>query len=126
VPSRLELPMAGPGRVLGWTDDGEVVTLLDVEGYDPCCGPEAYTLSRVPVDGAPPTTLTRIGDLQGYGVGRFQMAASLAADLAVVDPVDVDRGPWPWPWRIGLAAVVGLAAWLAARLGLSVVRRRRS
>jgi DNA-binding beta-propeller fold protein YncE len=126
VPSRLELPLAGPGRVLGWTDDGEVVTLLDVEGYDPCCGPEAYTLSRVPVDGAPPTTLTRIGDLQGYGVGRFQMAASLAADLAVVDPVDVDRGPWPWPWRIGLAAVVGLAAWLAARLGLSVVRRRRS
>jgi dipeptidyl aminopeptidase/acylaminoacyl peptidase len=126
VPSALELPLAGPGRVLGWTDAGEVVTLLDVEGYDPCCGPEAHTLSRVPIDGASPTPLTRIGNLQGYGVGRFQMASSLAEDLAVVDPDDVDRGPWPWLWRVGLASVVGLAAWLAARLVAYVLRRRRS
>lgn len=32
VPPRLDLPLAGPGRVLGWTGAGEVVTLLDVEG----------------------------------------------------------------------------------------------
>jgi hypothetical protein len=126
VPAPQELPLAGPGRVLGWTGASEVVTLLDVDGYDPCCGPEAYTLSRVPVDGTSPTTLTRIGDLQGYGVGRFQVAASLAEDLAVVDPVDVDRGPWPWPWRIGLAAAAGLAAWVVARLVAYVLRRRRS
>lgn len=125
VPSRLDLPLAGPGRVLGWTGAGEVVTLLDVEGYDPCCGPEAYTLSRVPVDGASPTTLTRIRDLQGYGVGRFQMAASMTEDLAVVDAGDVDRGPWPWGWRIGVASLAGLAAWLAARLAALVLRRRR-
>lgn len=125
VPPPLELPLAGPGRVLGWTGAGEVVTLLDVEGYDPCCGPEAYTLSRVPIDGAEPATLTEIGDLRGYGVGRFQMAASLAHDLTVVDPGDVDRGPWPWPFRIGLGLGVGLVTWLVARLAVRLMRRRR-
>lgn len=126
VPSALELPLAGPGRVLGWTDAGEVVTLLDVEGYDPCCGPEAHTLSRVPIDGASPTTLTSIRDLHSYGVGRVQMASAAIGDLRVVAPDDVDRGPWPWPWRIGLALGAGLVAWFVARLALRIVRRRRS
>ena len=126
VPSALELPLAGPGRVLGWTDAGEVVTLLDVEGYDPCCGPEAHTLSRVPIDGASPTTLTSIRDLHSYGVGRVQMASAAVGDLRVVAPDDVDRGPWPWPWRIGLALGAGLVAWFVARLALRIVRRRRS
>lgn len=126
VPPPTDLPLAGPGRVLGWTGADEVVTLLDVEGYDPCCGPEAYTLSRVPVDGASPSTLTTIPDLQGYGVGRFQMASVAVDDLQVVAPDDVDRGPWPWPWRIGLALGAGLMAWFVARLVLRVVRRRRS
>lgn len=126
VPPRLDLPLAGPGRVLGWTGAGEVVTLLDVEGYNPCCGPEAYTLSRVPVDGASPTTLTTIPDLQGYGVGRFQMASAAVGDLRTVAPGDVDRGPWPWGWRIGAAVLAGLTAWLAARLVAYALRRRRS
>lgn len=126
VPPPLDLPLAGPGRVLGWTGAGEVVTLLDVEGYDPCCGPEAYTLSSVPVDGTAPVTLTRVEDLQSHGVGRFQMASAAVDDLRVVAPAEVDRGPWPWPWRIGAAVLAGLTAWLAARLVAGLVRRRRS
>lgn len=121
VPAPMELPLAEAGRVLGWTDAGEVVALLHVEGYDPCCGPGAYELSRVPLDGAAPRSLMRISDLQSYGVGRFQMASAAVADLRVTDAGDVDRGPWP-PWlRGGLALLVGFLAWLVARL---VLRRR--
>ncbi len=120
VPARLELPLAGPGRVLGWTDAGEVVMLLDAPGYDPCCGADASTLSLVPLDGEDPRTLMRIAHLQDYGVGRFQLASATAGDLRVTTPTEVDRGPWPLPLRGGLALVVGLVAWLVSR---AVLRR---
>ena len=122
VPAPLRLPLSGPGRVLGWSGSAEVLVLLDVEGHDPCCGPDAYTLSSVPLDGAEPRSLMRISDLQSYGVGRFQLAAATVDDLQVVSPSDVDRGPWPLPMRGGLAVLVGLVAWIAAR---AVLRRRQ-
>ncbi|HSU00938.1 MAG TPA: hypothetical protein VLK03_00185 [Nocardioides sp.] len=121
VPPPLELPLPGAGRVLGWTEPDEVLLLLDVEGYDPCCGPDASTLSGVPLDGAEPRTLMRIADLQSYGVGRFQVASATVDDLRVTRPEDVDRGPWPLPWRGALALVVGLVAWLGSR---ALLRRR--
>ena len=121
VPAPLELALAGPGRVLGWTTSDEVVAVLNIEGYDPCCGSTAYTLSAVPFDGSEPRTLMRIADLQSYGVGRFQLASATVGDLRVADPTDIDRGPWPLPFRGGLALLVGLLAWLVAR---AIVRRR--
>ena len=123
VPAPLELLLAGPGRVLGWTATEDVVTLLAVESNDTCCGPTAYALSAVPLDGAEPSTLMEIDDLQGHGVGRFQMASATVGDLRAVAPTDVDRGPWPLPVRGGLALVVGLVAWLVARF---VLRRRQA
>lgn len=121
VPAPLELPLAGPGRILGWTDSDEVMVLLHVAGYDPCCAAEAYTLSGVPLDGDEPRTVMRIRDLPSHGVGRFQLASAAVGDLRVVSPTDVDRGAWPLPLRGGLALLVGLVAWLAARWTL---RRR--
>ena len=120
VPEPLPLSATGPGRVLGWTGPDEVLTVLAVEGADPCCGPDAQTLSAVPLDGTQPRTLMRMNDLGSYGIGRFQLAAAAAEALEVVDPDDVDRGPWPWPLRGVLAVVAGLLAWVVAR---AVLRR---
>lgn len=114
VPEPMQLPLAEAGRVLGWTDAGEVVALLEVAGDDPCCA-EAYDLSRVPLDGAAPQPLMRISDLGSYGVGRFQLASATVGDLQVVTPGEVDRGPWPLWLRGGLALLVGLLAWLVSR-----------
>lgn len=115
VPMPVELPLSGAGRVLGWTDAGGVVTLLDVVAEDDCCGPESTTLSSIPLDGTEPRTLMRMDDLTSYGVGRFQMASATLGDLQVVDPSDVDRGALPWSWRVVLALILGLVAWLVAR-----------
>ncbi len=114
VPAPMELPLAEAGRVLGWTDDGEVVALLEVGRDEPCCV-ETYELARVPLDGDAPQPLMRISDLGSYGVGRFQMASAIVGDLQVVAPDEVDRGPWPLWLRGGLALLVGLVAWLVAR-----------
>lgn len=119
VPAPLTLPLAGPGRVLGWDGSDAVLVLLAVEGVD------TYTLSRVPVDGSKPTTLMEMDDLGSYGVGRFQLASAAAPGLTVVDPTGVDRGPWPWPLRIGAALVAGVLAWVAVRVALRVVGRAR-
>jgi hypothetical protein len=115
VPAPLELPLAEAGRVLGWTGSDEALVLLEGEG--------AHILSGVPLDGAEPRALMRMGDLQDYGVGRFQLASATVGDLRVVHPDDVDRGPWPLAWRATLALVAGLVAWFLARI---VLRRRRA
>lgn len=117
APSAMELPFSGPGRVLGWTDAAEVVVLLAGPGDD-ASGPDAATLSSVPLDGAAPRTLMRVSDLQDYGVGRFQLASATVDDLRIVSPTDVDRGDWPLPLRGGLALLVGLLAWLGCRFVL--------
>ena len=122
VPAPLELPLAEAGRVLGWTGSDEVLVLLHVEDYDACCGPDAYTLSNVPLDRTSPGTLMEMSDLHSYGVGRFQLASATVEDLQVVRPSEVDRGPWPLPLRGGLAILLGLLAWLVSR---TVLRRRR-
>ncbi len=122
VPDPLLLDLTGPGRVLGWSGPDEVLTVLAVAGTDTCCGDDQQTLSRVPLDGAEPRTLMRMSDLTSFGVGRFQLASSLAASLEVVDPDAVDRGPWPRPLRGVLAVAAGLLAWWVARAG---VRRFR-
>jgi hypothetical protein len=118
VPDPLPLDLTGPGRVLGWAGPAEVLTVLAVEGTDSCCGHDEQTLSAVPLDGAQPRTLMRMSDLTSFGVGRFQLASSAAGTLDVVDPADVDRGPWPWPLRGGLAVAAGLLAWLLARVAV--------
>lgn len=118
VPGAIELPLSGAGRVLGWTDAGGVVTLLDVVGEDDCCGPEAATLASIALDGTEPRTLMRISDLTSYGVGRFQMASATVGDLRVVSPDDVDRGALPLPWRVALALLLGLVAGLVSRVAL--------
>lgn len=123
VPGQMELPLSGAGRVLGWTAPDEVVTLLNVVEEDDCCGPESATLASIPLDGTEPRTLMHISDLTSYGVSRFQLAADTAADLQVVSPDDVDRGSWPLPWRVLVAVLLGLVAWLAARLALGRGRR---
>lgn len=115
VPDPLPLDLPGPGRVLGWAGPAEVLTVL-------ADGTDEQTLSGVPLDGADPRTLMRMTDLGSYGVGRFQLASSVAPSLEVVDPGSVDRGPWPWPLRGVLAVAVGLLAWAVAR---AVVRRAR-
>ncbi|MCY4725148.1 hypothetical protein NYO98_02580 [Nocardioides sp. STR2] len=109
LPDPLPLDLAGPGRVLGWAGPAEVLAVLAVDGVD------EQTLSAVPLDGAGPRTLMRMTDLGSYGVGRFQLASSAAGSLEVVDPDDVDRGPWPWALRALLAAVAGLLSWALAR-----------
>ncbi len=119
VPEPLTLPLAGPGRVLGWDGTDAVLVLLAVEGAD------AYTLSRVPVDGSDPTTLMRMDNLGSYGVGRFQMAGEAATRLAVVTLDGIDRGPWPMPMRIALAALAGLVVWLVTWIVLRLATRRR-
>lgn len=121
APEPLLLPLAGPGRVLGWDGTDAVVVLLKADGDS-----AAYTVSRVPVDGSEPTTLMRIGDLDAYGVGRFQLAADAAVGLQVVNPDKVDRGPWPTPIRVGTSVVAGLVVWLAAWPVLRVAGRRTS
>jgi len=77
----------------------------------------------VPLDGTEPRTLMRMSDLGSYGIGRFQLAASIAGTLEVVDPADVDRGPWPWALRGVVAALAGLLAWGLVR---AASRRRTS
>jgi hypothetical protein len=123
VPDPLPLALTGPGRVQGWAGPGEVLTVLAVDGSDPCCGPDEQTLSGVPLDGTEPRTLMRMSDLGSYGIGRFQLAASVAGPLEVVDPADVDRGPWPWALRGVVAALAGLLAWGLVR---AASRRRTS
>lgn len=113
VPAAQELPLSGPGRVLGWTDSDEVVMLLGTTGDDD-------VLSSVPLDGGEPRELTRLAELQNYGIGRLQVASATVGDLQVVTPTDIDRGNWPLPLRGGLALLAGLVAWLVARF---VVRR---
>jgi hypothetical protein len=117
VPDPVRLPLAGPGRVLGWAGSGEVLAVLAVDGTD------AQVLSGVPLDGSRPRALMRMDDLGSYGVGRFQLASSVAGSLEVVDPHGVDRGPWPWALRAVPAVAAGLVAWFLARVA---VRRRRS
>ncbi|MFC7727740.1 WD40 repeat domain-containing protein [Nocardioides sp. GCM10028917] len=117
VPDPVRLPLTGPGRVLGWAGSGEVLAVLAVDGTD------AQVLSGVPLDGSRPRALMRMDDLGSYGVGRFQLASSVAGSLEVVDPDGVDRGPWPWALRGVLAVAAGLLAWYVARVA---VRRRRS
>jgi hypothetical protein len=97
------------GLVVSAFAAAEVLTVLAVDGVD------EQTLSAVPLDGAGPRTLMRMTDLGSYGVGRFQLASSAAGSLEVVDPDDVDRGPWPWALRVLLAAVAGLLSWAVAR-----------
>ena len=121
VPAPLELPLSGPGRVLGWSGPDEVVVLLAPEIDGPCCGSDTLTVSGVPLDGSGQRTLMRITDQGSYGVGRFQLASAVVGDLRAVSPTEVDRGPWPLPWRGGLAVLVGLVAWLGSRW---VLRRR--
>ena len=106
--------------MLGWAGSGEVLAVLAVDGTD------AQVLSGVPLDGTRPRALMRMSDLGSYGVGRFQLASTVVETLEVVIPAGVDRGPWPLPVR-GLAAlVVGLAAWLGARVLVRLsVRRSR-
>lgn len=124
VPAALELPLAEAGRVLGWTDAGGVLALVEGAGSDSLDGVEAYALSDVPLDGAEPRPLMGINDLQDYGVGRFQVASALAGDLRTISATDdVDRGPWPVPLRGALALPVGLVAWLVARWVLRLTGR---
>ncbi len=123
VPEPLELDLSGPGRILAWNGDDEVVMLLEVPESDTCCGADVATVSSVPHDGSEPTTLMVMDELGSYGVGRFQMAAAAGAGLTVVDPGEVDRGPWPWSWRIGGSVVAGVLAWLAAWIVVRVVGR---
>ncbi|MGF9755286.1 WD40 repeat domain-containing protein [Microvirga sp. 0TCS3.31] len=118
VPDPVLLPLAGPGRVLGWAGPGEVLAVLAVDGTD------AQVLSGVPLDGTRPRALMRMSDLGSYGVGRFQLASSVAETLEVVTPADVDRGPWPLPVRGLTALVLGLAAWLGARVVVRLSARR--
>ncbi|RYB91246.1 hypothetical protein EUA06_07895 [Nocardioides glacieisoli] len=117
VPEPLPLPLTGPGRVLGWDGTEAVLVLLAVEDDD------AYTVSRVPLDGSEPTTLMRMDDMGSYGVGRFQLAAAAGDRLEVVDPDDVGRGPWPLLQRISAAVLAGLVMWLVAAAVVRIGRR---
>ncbi len=117
APDPLPLDLSGPGRVLGWSGPDEVLMLLNEAGG------LALDLAAVSLDGSEPRTLMRILDVQSHGVGRFQLAADAAADLQVVDPDDVDRGPWPMLVRLALAVLAGLLTGLVAWLALRRVRR---
>jgi hypothetical protein len=123
APAPLDLSLSPQGHVLGWSGPDEVLTLLPAPGADPCCGPDAYNLSAVPLGGGQPRALMHISGLQSFGVARFQLAAATVDDLRVVTPADVDRGDWPLPLRGGLAILVGLVAWGVAR---AVLRRTRT
>ena len=123
VPEPVELRVSGPGRVLGWDGNDEVLMLLDGGGGDPCCGSDDLTLSTVPLDGSSPRTLMTMSGVSSYGVGRFQLASAAADRLEVVTPDAVDRGAWPVAMRIVLALLAGLAVWVVAAIVARVVRR---
>jgi dipeptidyl aminopeptidase/acylaminoacyl peptidase len=123
VPEPLALTLSGPGRVLAWNGDDEVVMLLEVEESDDCCGADTARLSSVPLDGSEPRTLMEIDDLGSYGVGRFQLAADAGGRLTVVELGGVDRGSWPWPQRIVASVLAGLLAWWVAWIVVRVVAR---
>lgn len=121
----LQLPLSAPGHVLGWNGSDEVLTLLAAPGEDECCGPDAYKLAIVPIDGGQPRTLMRISGLQSFGVGRFQIASAIIDNLRVVAPVEVDRGGWPAWLRGGMAVILGLIAFSAMRAALRGSRPAR-
>ncbi len=121
VPGPLSPGFASGGAVLGWTDTGEMLVLLEPPGSDPMNGPDVHELSAVPVAGGEPRKIMEIHGVQNYGVARFQLASATTGDLRVIAPTDIDRGPLPMVTRIALSVLVGLAVWLVTGL----VRRRR-
>jgi hypothetical protein len=123
--AQLELALAPQGEVLGWNGSDEVLTLLAAVGQDPCCRPDAYELSAIPLDGGPPRTLMRITGLQSFGVSRFQLASAILDDLRVVAPVAVDRGESPLWLRGGMSMLVGLLALGTTRAALRRARPDR-
>jgi hypothetical protein len=121
APAPVGLPLTPEGHVLGWSGSDEVLALLTVPGTDECCGPDTYTLSAVPLDGSESRTLMELTGMTSFGVSRFQLATARLDGLQLVNPVDVDRGPWPLPLRGGMAVLVGLVGRRVARVAL---RRR--
>jgi hypothetical protein len=121
APAPLVLPLAPDGRVLGWSGPDRVLVLLTAQPdggeqeAGSCCGPDAYDLTSVPLDGDTTTPLMRISGLQDFGVGRFQLADATVGGLRVVTPADVDRGPLPLPLRGGAATLTGVVAWRLTR-----------
>ncbi|MBM7807275.1 hypothetical protein JOD57_003112 [Geodermatophilus bullaregiensis] len=121
VPAPLDRRDAGPGRVLGWPAVDRVAVLVpDGVGGD-VDDPDRHWVTEVPLDGSAARRLSAVPTSDGrYGVGRFQLAAGLVADLEVREAGAVDRGRWPLWLR--LAAAVALAGTAAG--GAAVVLRR--
>ena len=123
VPAPLTPGLVGNGDVLGWTSSEELLVFDTVKGTDEADtdSGRAFWVTAVSLDGNSSRRLTAIRDVDSYGVGGFQMATALLADMEVREPGDVDRGRWPAAIRIGLAFLCGGAALVIATL----VRGRR-
>ncbi len=111
TPAPLDRRVAGPGRVLGWAAADRVVVLVpDADGGEPY-DPDRHWVTEVPLDGSPPRRLGAVPTSDGgYGVGRFQLATGLLADLEVREAGAVDRGRWPLWLRLAAAVALGAAA----------------
>jgi WD40 repeat protein len=113
--SATHLTVEGPRLVLGWTGAREVATFET--DFD------VARLVAHSLDGSKSRELTSIGNQGSYGVGTFQLASALVADVQVRAAGGPDRGPLPPVFRFTLATVVGLAV---AGLVALLARRRHS
>lgn len=120
VPEPLPSEVTGWHGVLGWTGPREVLVMDgDPSSEDP--HDDLYWLTALSLDGGEPRPLSAVPGGGNYGVGDFQVATGLLADLEIRAAGKVDRGPWPGPLRFGTAVVIGGLALVVARI---VVQRR--
>lgn len=110
------------GRVLGWASPEALLVLAPDSGTS---GAGKPWVTRVPVDGGAVQRISSVSGGGNYGVGRFQLAGGLLADLQVRPAGDADRGPWP-PWFLVIVLLVVVAAVQVGRDRLRRARYRRA
>lgn len=123
VPDPLLAGSSGFGPVLGWSGPREVLVLDDVVPSDPSIR-GTYWITAAPLDGSAPRQLSTVPGTGNFGVGSFQLASGLVADLTFEEMGGrADRGPLPFYLAVALSLALGV---LTARLTRLARSRRAS